>query len=289
MGTGSSAFLLRRSIRQINDERMMLLAGASCVIFGWWACASPVAERRFCAVGVDMACPNAMVRFVNWCDPNGYGGTPSIAGTAVRSAGRRNRLIQTAGLPREQALWASAGESRTALSWGSRRTSDGFAVPIIDLARSPGDERVFPVLAEVRTVLAGVRIVADLRASLSAEGEVAQLPLRRIDDLVSGARTGRGQDYVAGAYRELPVVVAQGAFSFEYDEELFFRIVQMVGPRPLPGLEHHEGAPNLAGAELRSDSSQHRGEVPGLPVLLERELGEIDNRGILFHREDLFR
>ena len=96
------------------------------------------------------------------------------------------------GVAREQALWASAGESGTALSWGSRRTSDGFAVPIIDLARSPGDERVFPVLAEVRAVLAGVRIVADLRASLSAEGEVAQLPLRRIDDLVSGARTGAG-------------------------------------------------------------------------------------------------
>ena len=164
----------------------------------------------------------------------------------------------------------------------------GLAVPNIDLARSPDDEPVFPVLAEVRAVLAGVRIVADLRASLSAEGEVAQLPLGRIDDLVSGARTGRGQDYVADASRELSVVVAQGAFSFEHDEELFFRIVQMVGPRPLPGLEHHEGAPNLAGAELRSDSSQHRGEVPALPVLLERKFGKIDNRGILFHGEVLF-
>ena len=58
----------------------MLLAGASRVIFGWWACASPVAERRFCAVGVDMACPNAMVRFVNWCGPKRLRGDAEYRG-----------------------------------------------------------------------------------------------------------------------------------------------------------------------------------------------------------------
>ena len=57
----------------------------------------------------------------------------------------------------------------------------------------------------------------------------------------------------------------------------------MVGPRPLPGLQHHQGAPDLAGSERRAGSSQHRGKVSAFPVRLEREVCKVDDWGFALH------
>src|SRR6267142_1253128 len=93
-----------------------------------------------------------------------------------------------------------------------------FVLPVVDIVR---DVRHVTPRAVIGKDLLRVRVLADFRSDHGADGEIAQLGVRIVDDLVRGFRpAGRTADHVAGAYLARLLSVAKRARACD-DEEHF--------------------------------------------------------------------
>src|SRR6185312_12645353 len=136
-----------------------------------------------------------------------------------------------------------------------------FAVPVVErfclasehpeLSRRAA--RVAQVVVE-HQIFAGIRVFADIRRFVGADGEITQFGVAGVDDLVRGFRaTGRAGDDVAGAQRVARVAVAQFAAAFEDEEHLLFHAVVVERTVAFARCHHGEVVAEFAGADAAGD------------------------------------
>src|SRR6267378_4021335 len=126
-----------------------------------------------------------------------------------------------------------------------------FALPVVDIV---GNVRHVTPRAVIGKDLLRVRVLADFRSDHGADGEIAQLGVRIVDDLVRGFRpAGRTADHVAGADLARLVAVAKRARACD-DEEHF--LVGTMAVKRAGALARFTaiGIPQALGAEELADA-----------------------------------
>ena len=137
--------------------------------------------------------------------------------------------------------------------------------------------------------LVGIRIVADFRHLHRADGEILQLGLRRVDDLVRGLRAaGRMRDDVALFDWERLRADPHLALAFEHDEHLLVDAMIVERPGALAGRHHGQIAAELLRAEPPADVADLRGKflrrflragkVGAVANLAEFDVGDVQDR-----------